>query len=87
MSKNTRDISIEKRSALLAALTKARGDLNPTDESSDGPDSENNCYYTLTKEQMEALVSGNMEQIESWVSNLDRHHATWLLRWLIKEGV
>jgi hypothetical protein len=26
-----------------------------------------------------------MEKIESWVSHLDRRHATWLLRWLIKE--
>ena len=47
---------------------------------------ENDCYYTLTKEQVEALVSGNMEKIECWVSNLDRRHATWLLRWLIKEN-
>jgi hypothetical protein len=35
---------------------------------------------------MEALVSGNMEQIENWVSNLDRRHANWLLRWLVKES-
>jgi tRNA U34 5-carboxymethylaminomethyl modifying enzyme MnmG/GidA len=87
MSKNTNpDARIEKRNALLTALAKARGDVNPSSEISNEQDSENNCYYTLTKEEVEALVSGNMEKIESWVSNLDRRHATWLLRWLIKES-
>ena len=33
-----------------------------------------------------ALLSGNMEKIESWVGSLDRLHATRLLRWLIKEN-
>ena len=88
MSRNNNpDLGIEKRNALLAALTKARGDINPPDEKSDETDRENDCYYTLSKEQVEALVSGNMEKIESWVSNLDRRHATWLLRWLIREGI
>jgi hypothetical protein len=86
MSKNTSpDARIEKRNAILAALAKAGGETNPPDERSVEPD-DNNSYYTLTKEEVEALVSGNMEKIESWVSNLDRRHATWLLRWLIKES-
>jgi hypothetical protein len=34
---------------------------------------------------MAALVNGDMETIESWVNHLDRRHASWLLRWLIKE--
>ena len=88
MSKNNNlDLGVEKRNAILAALTKARGDINPSDENSEEMDRENDCYYILSKEQVEALVSGNMEKIEGWVSNLDRRHATWLLRWLIKEGV
>lgn len=88
MSKtNNLDLGIEKRNALLTALTKARGDINFSDEKSEETDRENDCYYILTKEQVEALVSGNMEKIESWVSNLDRRHATWLLRWLIREGI
>ena len=87
MSKNTNpDARVEQRNALLAALAKARGEMNPSSESSAQPDKENNAYYTLTKDEVEALVSGNMEKIESWVSNLDRRHATWLLRWLIKES-
>jgi len=88
MSKtNNLDLGIEKRNALLAALTKARGDINFSDENSEETDGENDCYYILTKEQVEALVSGNIEKIENWVSNLDRRHATWLLRWLIREGI
>jgi hypothetical protein len=87
MNNNTSpDAKTEKRNALLAALSKARGEMNSSNESSNEPDGENNGYYTLTKEEVEALVSGNIEKIESWVSNLDRRHATWLLRWLIKEN-
>jgi hypothetical protein len=82
----TSDARTEKRNALLAALSKARGEKNSPKESSNEPDGENNGYYTLSKDEVEALITGNMEKIESWVSNLDRRHATWLLRWLIKEN-
>jgi hypothetical protein len=34
---------------------------------------------------MDALINGDMETLERWVSNLDKNHATRLLRWLIKE--
>jgi hypothetical protein len=80
------DVKIAKRNTLLAALNKARGDRNPSNISSDKLDSENNDYYILTKEELNALVDGNIEKIENWVSNLDRRQATWLLRWLIKES-
>jgi hypothetical protein len=75
---------LEKRKAILAALTKVSGERPP----SDPPPADNaaNAYYTLSHEEMEALVSGNLAKIEDWVSNLDQRHATWLLRWLIKEG-
>ena len=80
------DASIEKRSVLLAALVEARCETNASGISSDELLNENNSYYTLTKDEVEALVSGNMKKIESWVTNLNRHQATWLLRWLIKES-
>ena len=87
MSKNTNpDARIEKRNAILAALSKARVNINPSSQSSIEPENENDSYYTLTKDEVEALVSGDMEKIEYWVSNLDQRHATWLLRWLIKES-
>jgi hypothetical protein len=87
MNNNTiPDARTEKRNALLAALSKAQGEMNSSKEHSNEPDGENDSYYTLTKDEVEALINGNMEKIESWVSNLDRRHATWLLRWLIKEN-
>ena len=76
----------EKRNAILAALAKAGGEATSSDDSAAEPDEENNSYYTLTRDEVAALVNGNIEKIESWVSNLDRRHATWLLRWLIKES-
>jgi hypothetical protein len=87
MSKNINpDIITEKREALLSALAKVRSDIHSPSENSDEPDGDIDNYYTLTKEEVEALISGNMEKIESWISNLDRRHATCLLRWLIKES-
>jgi len=87
MSKNSNpEARIEKRNALLAALTKARGEITSSQESFNEPENNNDSYYTLTKDEVEALVSGNIEKIEGWVSNLDQRHATWLLRWLIKES-
>ena len=76
----------EKRKAILAALVKAGGETPSSDDGAATPDEENNSYYTLTRDEVAALVNGNIEKIESWVSSLDRRHATWLLRWLIKES-
>jgi hypothetical protein len=73
-----------QRQAILAALARVSGEgISPTDRPP--ADDEANDYYTLSPEEMGALVSGDIEKIEGWVSNLDRQHATWLLRWLIKE--
>jgi hypothetical protein len=84
--KNTNhDARLEKRNAILAALAKARGET-PASEVTAEPDDGHNSYYTMSKDEVDALVKGNMEKIESWVNNLDRRHATWLLRWLIKES-
>jgi hypothetical protein len=77
--------SLEKRQAILAALSKATADSSSLNGPASELDNEINGYYTLTLEEMAALVNGDMEKIEKWVSNLDRRHATWLLRWLIKE--
>jgi hypothetical protein len=74
-----------KRKAILDALAKASEDSQSLEENASVPGSEANDYYSLTHDEMEALINGDMEKIESWVSNLDRRHATWLLRWLIKE--
>ncbi len=83
---NPSDLKSEKRNALLAALARAQGDNVTPGSIPDEPNGEGNCYYIMTKEELTALLSGNIEKIESWVGNLDRLHATRLLRWLIKEN-
>lgn len=77
--------SLEKRQAILAALAKATTDSSSLNMPVTELEDEVDGYYTLTLEELAALVNGDMEKIGSWVSNLDRRHATWLLRWLIKE--
>lgn len=74
-----------KKKAILSALTKASADYLSSKGSDDAFDDELDDYYTLSRDEMEALVNGDIEKIESWVSNMDRKHATRLLRWLIKE--
>ena len=77
---------VEKRNAILAALAKAQGDKNPPDTSSDEPDGNGDGYYILTREEVTALLSGNITKIQNWVGTLKQSQATTLLRWLIKEN-
>ena len=86
-SRNTgREDKLETGKAILTALAKATGDDASLTGNIDEPSEETNFYYTLTSEEIAALINGNMEKIENWVSKLDKRHATWLLRWLIKES-
>ncbi len=85
IQKLTNEEKQEKRKAILAALAKASegSELSGNDItlSSGNPQD----YYTLSRDEMEALVNGNMAKIEAWVSNMDKDHAKRLLHWLIKE--
>jgi HD superfamily phosphodiesterase len=83
--KLTNEERLEKRKAILAALAKASRDSELLEGNAGLPAGEPQEYYTLSHDEIEALVNGNMAKIETWVSNLDRNHATRLLRWLIKE--
>jgi hypothetical protein len=80
------DAKAEQRKAILAALAKAQGNKEPPDISHDEPDGDNDGYYILTREELTALLSGNIEKIQNWVDTLDQRQATTLLRWLIKEN-
>jgi hypothetical protein len=75
----------EKRQAILAALTKVSDDHQLLEDNADVSIPAPNDYYTLSRDEIDALINGDMEKLESWVSNMDRDHATRLLRWLIKE--
>jgi hypothetical protein len=75
----------EKKQAILAALAKVSDDHQLLESSADVSAKEPNDYYTLSRDEIDALINGDMEKLESWVSNMDRDHATRLLRWLIKE--
>ena len=85
IKKQNREETLGKKKAILLALTKASKDYLSSKGSIDTLDIESDDYYTLSRDEIEALVNGDMEKIESWVGNMDRDHATWLLRWLIKE--
>lgn len=74
----------EKKKAILDALAKVSDDSQLL-EGGDISTLEPHNYYVLSRDEMAALISGDMEKLESWVSNMDRNHATRLLRWLIKE--
>jgi hypothetical protein len=75
----------EKRKAILAALAKA-SEESKLFVSSPAPSSRNpQDYYTLSRDEIDALVNGDMAKIEAWVSNLDKNHASRLLNWLDKE--
>jgi hypothetical protein len=85
IQKLTNEDKQEKRKAILAALAKASDGSelfgnNPTRTPGQPQD-----YYTLSHDEMDALVNGDMAKIEAWVNNMDKNHAARLLHWLIKE--
>lgn len=75
----------EKRKTILAALAKASRDNELLEGDAGLSAGGFRDYYTLSRDEIEALVNGDMPKVEAWVSNMDRTHATHLLRWIIKE--
>lgn len=88
--KGSRQISqserLEKRKVILAALTRATEGIPPLDN--DFGEGEENAgeYYSLSQEEVEALINGDIETIKSWVNGLEKRQAAWLLRWLISDN-
>ena len=85
INKLSNEERLEKKKAILAALSKASEDSLLLQTSANALDGDHQSYYTLSHDEIEALVNGDMEKIEGWVNNMDRNHATRLLRFLIKE--
>jgi len=68
----------KRREAILAVLARAADDSQFLAQLADNPTEALSGYYTLTREEVAALVSGDIKKIEGWVGKLDKRHATWL---------
>ena len=69
---------LKGRKALLAVLARAAEDDRFLAQLADNPTKALAEYYTLTHEEVAALISGDLKKIEGWVGKLDKKHATWL---------
>ena len=74
----TREEKLKGREAILAVLERAADDSQFLARLADNPGEALSEYYTLTQEEVAALVSGDIKKIESWLGKLDQRHATWL---------
>jgi hypothetical protein len=68
----------KKREALLEVLERAADDSEFLAQLAENPTEALDEYYTLTQEEVAALVSGDIKKIESWIGKLDKRQATWL---------
>ena len=66
------------RELILEILARAADDSAFLARLADDPGAALSGYYTLTQEELAALISGDIRKIESWVGKLDKRHATWL---------
>ena len=66
------------REVIMAVLARAADNSKFLAELADNPTEALKEYYTLTQEEVAALVSGDIKKIENWVGKLDKRHATWL---------
>jgi hypothetical protein len=85
IQKLTSEEKQEKRKAILAALAKASDGSNIFTASPVPSPGQPQDYYTLSHDEMDALVNGNMAKIEAWASNMDKNQAARLFHWLRKE--
>ncbi len=69
---------LKGREAVLAILARAADDSQFLTQLADNPAVALNGYYSLTQEELAALVSGDIKKIEGWLGKLDKRHATWL---------
>jgi len=69
---------LKGREAILAVLARAAEDSEFLAQLSENPTEALKGYYTLTQEEVAALVSGDIKKIEGWLGKLDERHATWL---------
>ncbi len=66
------------KEAILEVLARAADDSEFLARLAEKPGEALAEYYTLTHEELAALISGDIKKIEGWVGKLDKRHATWL---------
>ena len=69
---------LKGKEAILAVLARAADDSEFLAQLAEHPTEALSEYYTLTQEEVAALVSGDIKKIEGWLGKLDKRHATWL---------
>ena len=74
----THEEKLKGRETILAVLARAADDSEFLARLADNPAEALAEYYTLTKEELAALASGDIKKIEGWLGKLDPKHATWL---------
>ncbi len=82
--KQRRHERLKGKEALLSMLEKVKGETRPQSQTSD-PKEAASPYYTLTPEEIVALVNGDIQRIESWVGKLNKDQAAWLWKRLRQE--
>jgi len=74
----TNEERLKRKVRILAVLARAADDSQFLARLADNPSEALSEYYTLTQEELAALISGDIRKIESWLGKLDERHATWL---------
>ncbi len=69
---------LKRKVRILAVLARAADDSQFLARLADNPSEALSEYYTLTQEELAALISGDIKKIEGWLGRLDERHATWL---------
>ncbi len=66
------------KEAIREILSRAADDGPFLAQLAENPTGTLNGYYSLTQEELAALVSGDIKKIEGWLGKLDKKQATWL---------
>lgn len=74
----TDDERLKRKVRILAVLARAADDSQFLARLAENPSEALSEYYTLTQEELAALISGDIRKIEGWLGKLDERHATWL---------
>lgn len=81
----TDDERLKRKVRILAILARAADDSEFLARLAENPSEALSEYYTLTQEELAALISGDIKKIEGWLGKLDQRHATWLWARLSQE--